>query len=697
MVAGFRIRTVAIEGFKGFTTRKEIEFKQRHVFLLGKNGAGKSSIVEAIRWGLFGSTRRRNEIVANRSHGGRCRVEIALTGDGKQWNLRRTLNPGSTGGSDAVLTDEHGKERLLGEIMPKLGSVDAGEGAHIIFASQEPLPRSQSGKLDSFGRTIFAHLGLTYPQSLLEQMENFLVELELTETRLGEEITNSRQEIDSQIQQFERQRGIILRSPPWDSGHAPSVAETEVRARDLIGEITSKPIDESLLGVSLDALIDNAEETLTDKRAQDQGALQKELTEIVERRRKLEEFRNIHKEIEMQRSKIQDLQSQLSTTLSGDSLEHLQHSVEEELAAKGAMELRRQAVQGTIRLLDRDEGDSADCPVCNASHQRHLLKSQLQDTLRQLPDDTTGTSPELEARLKKVHAINQESQNLSRKLSELEESGRTTRAQIDAEDAKQITDHVSTDNLNAIISRCLEQERSIEARIENRTDWIDAKEKRLFKLKEEQRFHVLQKDLARLLQSRNQFGRVDRAYQDLVAFGESVREIRQVIKTCFNEQLKKDIPGVSENLSRVFAALTNHTWYDRLTIAIDRLPELILQVASSHDPAVIGHPTGVLNGQAQSALALVPYFAFSQTDDTPTEVYLVLLDDPTQAFDEEHIGMLVERLAELGRRVQLIVASQESTRFRKLLPRKFDLGSYVVVEPTSWSYHDGPRLKIEYN
>ena len=697
MVAGFRIRTVAIEGFKGFTTRKEIELKQRHVFLLGKNGAGKSSIVEAIRWGLFGSTRRPNEIVANRSHGGRCCVEIALTRDGKQWDLRRTLNPGSTGGSDAVLTDEHGKERLLGEIMPKLGSVDAGEGAHIIFASQEPLPRSQSGKLDSFGRTIFAHLGLTYPQALLGQMKDFLVEQELTETRLGEEITNSRQEIDSQIQQFERQRGIILRSPPWDSGHALSVAETEVRARDLIGEITSKPIDESLLGVSLDALIDNAEDTLTDKRAQDQGALQEELTKIVERRRYLEEFRNIHKEIEMQQSKIQDVQSQLSTTLSGDSLERLQHSVEEELAATGDMELRRQAVQGTIRLLDRDQADSADCPVCNTSHQRHKLKSELQDTLRQLPDDTTATSTELQARLKKVHTLNQESQNLRRELSELEESGHATRAQIDAEDAEQIPDHVSTDNLNAIISRCLEQERSIEARIENRTDWFDAKEKRLSKLKEEEKFHVLQKDLARLQQSRNQFGRVERAYQDLVTFGESVREIRQVIETCFNEQLKKDIPGVSENLSRVFAALTNHTWYDRLTIAIDRLPELVLQVASSHDPAVIGHPTGVLNGQAQSALALVPYFAFSQTDDTPTEVYLVLLDDPTQAFDEEHIEMLVERLAELGRRVQLIVASQESTRFRTLLPRKFDLGSYVVAEPTSWSYHDGPRLNIEYH
>ena len=158
---------------------------------------------------------------------------------------------------------------------------------------------------------------------------------------------------------------------------------------------------------------------------------------------------------------------------------------------------------------------------------------------------------------------------------------------------------------------------------------------------------------------------------------------------------ENEIPDLSEDLSRVFAALTRHTWYDRLTIAKDILPKLELRVTSSQDPTN-SHPTAVLNGQAESALDLVPYFTFSQADDTPTEVYLVLLDDPTRAFDEGHIEILVERLAELGRNVQLMVASQETTRFRKLVPEKFDPDSYVIVKPTSWSYYDGPELDIEY-
>ena len=124
------------------------------------------------------------------------------------------------------------------------------------------------------------------------------------------------------------------------------------------------------------------------------------------------------------------------------------------------------------------------------------------------------------------------------------------------------------------------------------------------------------------------------------------------------------------------------------------LPKLELQVTSSSDPSGRGHSTEVLNGQAESALALVPYFAFSQTDDTPTEVYLVLLDDPTRAYDEDHIDILVERLADLGKHVQLMVASQESDRFRVMLPKYFERANYLIVEPTRWSHDAGPELSI---
>jgi len=117
---------------------------------------------------------------------------------------------------------------------------------------------------------------------------------------------------------------------------------------------------------------------------------------------------------------------------------------------------------------------------------------------------------------------------------------------------------------------------------------------------------------------------------------------------------------------------------------------------STKDPTGRDDPTGVLNGQAESALDLVPYFAFSQMADTPTEVYLVMLDDPTRASDTEHIEILVKCLGELGRNVQLIVASQETDRFERILPSVFDSDSYVIIEPTDWSPVTGPNVCIRH-
>ena len=186
-------------------------------------------------------------------------------------------------------------------------------------------------------------------------------------------------------------------------------------------------------------------------------------------------------------------------------------------------------------------------------------------------------------------------------------------------------------------------------------------------------------------------------FENMVRVGESLRDIRDLVESTLEEDLRKKVPRVAEELTTVFSALTKHPHYDRLVIDNEQLPRLQLRVASSNDISGQPHPVGVLNGQAQSALELVPYFALSQAEESPTEVYLVLLDDPTRAFDREHIRILVERLADLGKHVQVVVGTQETEAFRELLPGCFERESYVVVEPKNWSYADGPELLPEYD
>ena len=695
MVDGFRIQTVAIEGFKGFTARQVIDFEGRHVFLLGKNGHGKSSIVEAVRWGLFGSTGRRNEIVANRDYPGQCRVEISLMRDGKQWNLRRTALRGVTGGNDPILTDDQGKEHPIREVMPLLDSVDAGEGMHIIFAPQTGVLRRQPEDLSPFEKTILYHLGLTHPRSMLSQTDKFLDEQQLVEDSLGKDLSDIRDEVDRNITHLEHQRGIILNAPPWGGDHVPSVAETENKVRGLITEITGKAPDQSLVGVSLDALIDNAEEALEGRCAHDQGELERELAGIGERKDHLQSLRQAIEAAVTQESVIQNTQSRLDEALGGSSLDEIRQNIDAAREAADTATLRLRIVQDAISLMHRGQVESVHCPVCDEEHDRNDLESALQRTVGQLSAGSTASPIELEGRLEEAEGLAQKLKVLNIELANLTQSTSEARTCVDADNRKGLPSQVSVDDLQAIIEQLCALETSIQEQIDNQKGWNATIQARLSKMREEERFHHIQKDLLELGPSRNQLVRVEAAYQDLVSFGETVRTIRDVIKTCLNERLEEDIPAVSENLSQVFAALTRHPWYDRLMIAKDSLPKLELQVASSADSSGRGYSPEVLNGQAESALALVPYFAFSQADDAPTEIYLVLLDDPTRSYDEDHIDILVERLADLGEHVQLMVASQESDRFRAMLPKYFERANYLVVEPARWSHDAGPELSIE--
>ena len=697
MADGFRVKSVALEGFKGFTTRQEIDIKSRHVFLLGRNGNGKTSIVEAIRWGLFGSLNRQREVVANSDYKGRCRIEIILTCDGEQWNLRRTLIRGVSGGSDAVLTDESGDEHPIGKIMPQLDSVDAGEGAHIIFASQSEPLRRRPTDISAFERTILNHINLLRPKSLLSHLDRFLLEQDALEAEAGEKITTTRSRIDDDIRQLDLRRRRLLSSPPWDSDLAPTVSQSENKARDLIQEISGSRPDESLDGVSLDALIGSAEYFLEESRSQTQSELMREYTAISNRRKKLEALRNNLNSVEEQKAKIENIKSQINSELGGASIEGLHEKVYETREALSTVHLKHRIVDASISLLAREQADVALCPVCNNECQRHALQSALQQNADELSkSETSNLLNRLEDTLKAATSLNNQLQTRADELHQMERLADSTRAFIHAEDMEELAEHETPDFLDEMIAQRLGREASINKQIEDNQAWLGALESRLSKLRDEEFYHQLQKVGVNLRKTKNQFAEVEKAYGNLVSFGESVRRIQKTIKACYSDTLKEEIPEVSLNLSQVFTELTRHPYFDKLVISEDTLPNLVLRVASSQESSGATYPMDVLNGQAESALKLVPYFAFSQPDNTATEMYLVMLDDPTQAFDEEHTETLIERLANLGQHVQLMVASQETSRFREYLPRYFETDAYAVIEPTNWSPQDGPTLNIEY-
>ena len=690
MTEGLRIGRISIEGFKGFTDAQEIEMEHRHLFLIGPNGNGKSSIIEAIRWGLFGSTHRPNDIVRNEGYGGDCRVEIDfLARDGKKWFLRRTLKAGG-GDSRGELFDEDLTEHRLRDVLPQMDSLDAGEGTHIIFSPQSaPLGR-QPEDLTAFERTVFDYLGLKHPRAMLSHLEAFIQEQEEVETSLDGSVSEARRSIDGRIGELEGRRGRIMDSQPWGSGLPPSRQQTKSKAQNLIERIRTTEVGEDVSHFSLGALVDEAEMALDDREGSDRRPLRQELETLNDQLTRLDAIRAVQELLGHKEQDLRKARDSLRTFLDGTSIDELQTLVQRTRQQAQTRDLRKQLGQIAAELVDRSESEGTTlCPVCgeqaDQAKLRHTIsemvcmEGEVKDTDLRTVEDQLNTAQQLK------HDVQEHNDRRGRLQSRLD-------TMITAAHGHGLATDIAEDRMSDHIDSLVGHKLSIEKQINDLDDWLRAIRADLTKLREEADYQQVQRDLINVRAVEADMRQVQKAYESLVTFGRSARDICDAVGSTLKKELRTNTPSVAEDLTNVFSALTRHPHFDRLVFDEQKLPKLELRVVSSSDTSRKRHPTGVLNGQAQSALALVPYFALSQVAETPTEVHLVLLDDPTRAFDRAHTQILIEQLADLGERVQVVVATQETEAFRELLPQSFAAESYMIVEPRSWSYAGGPQL-----
>src|SRR6266536_3195582 len=117
---------MVVGGFKAFGVSQEIALAGRHCFLFGANARGKSSILEAIRWCLFGL--ERDSDVRNRfSEAVDCRVELRLRDPTGLWRLERRLRPGQLR-SDLTIRSPDGEEVTQQQALPNLVRLGTGAG-----------------------------------------------------------------------------------------------------------------------------------------------------------------------------------------------------------------------------------------------------------------------------------------------------------------------------------------------------------------------------------------------------------------------------------------------------------------------------------------------------------------------------------------------------------------------------------------
>jgi len=601
--------------------------------------------------------------------------------------------------------DKAGQPHLLSEVLPQLDSTPAGEGMHIIYAAQSAPLRRSVEDVAPFERSIYSYLGLTDVRIAIRRLEAFLKEHEETESELAGQVNEKRTNFETEQSQLVGLRNRIIENPPWGQGSIPPYQETANRIGGFIKELSSAApseqippsgLEPSLLISEVEKLFERVRQSTTNET---ENALHQTEQRLAQGEMLRKDLDNLNRQVELIQSQSVSVEQELAALLADETVDTLAQATAEAEKQAEEIALLHDLQKKALSWLERRMQSSEDqyCPVCKQVPQA----SDLADDIKGRVSQASNEEVEIVAKRDALRARHMEALRLSAQLGELHD--RETTLQQELEQAREkviqfVTGYSEGQDVGSALQEYMNElynTKTIQQkRLQETTTQQEEWKRRLDRLQEEVRFHRVQEQLRELQNQQQQLQRVEEALRNLALFGDSVKSINEALTNALINTLNRTLPDINKNLTEAFKILTEHPAYDLVFIDSSNPPNLELRVASEDDPLPGWQPSQVLNAQALNALEVVPYFTFSEITDMPFEVYLLLLDDPTQSFDSHHIDILVRKLAELGKHVQLIVASHEVEDIDSLLSEYFGPDEYRVVHVTGFSRKDGPKLEI---
>ncbi|KUK43800.1 MAG: SMC family ATPase [Methanothrix sp.] len=317
-----RLNSLSMKNFKKYRGFVKVEFQDGLTGILGGNGSGKSTIVEAIAWALYGSrasTVRRDFIKCSRaSESDDLEVRLSLNVDGQEMTILRAMRGKSLSpearlaiDGDLVATGTREVDARLEEIL----KINFSDFMKTFYARQKDLDNLIKDRGSEKREYLLALLGLD------EVRERALVE-----------IRSDLKEVEGEIGRIEgamTEIGDVDEAIGLREGEVASLAEELARARGLESDLASE------LGKRLEELEREAELRRSFERLNEVvGRLR---SDIEERRRAISIDEKRLEEIEEGRWRLFELEPKLARlTETRGKLEELEpkRSLHQELLEK---------------------------------------------------------------------------------------------------------------------------------------------------------------------------------------------------------------------------------------------------------------------------------------------------------------------------------------------------------------------------
>lgn len=690
----YRIDSLAVEGFKAFGDPQDIPLAGMHCFLFGPNARGKSSIVEAIRWCLFGL--ERDSDVRNRFREAvDCRVELRLRDASGLWRLERRLRPGQLR-SDLTIRNPDGREVTQKEALPNLVRLGTSAGAVVFFSTQQATRARAYADLTRFHEVLYAHLDLVEAERLRNDLGQCLEEQLEIQRQRAESLQSTENKLQDQLKSVDASLEGILRNPPWELDEVPTRAMSGKRIRSFVSDMAADAGSRVEGDWEPHVALGRAETWVHDRSGERHAKREQSIASIntaIDRLSKqIADIKGAKARVEESIADTTDLNRQLAALCDGNRIDKLEACLK---AASDGLNKEQQlalAYKAVVPLLGPD---IETCPICGLGYNGLDLMNQVTERIQQ----TDSANKQAAERVQQLARQKEQAQNLASRRDAATRGAETAQAesaQLVAQVCRELGcpshewERSAEARLTELKGRVNDVQQEGRSAAEQKTKHLQ----RIKKLREEWRYHQLREEEQRLrrdLQEGLQPAR-DRL-RTLEDFRSTVAAVYKALCEEFDAAVDRALPTVSAQLTEAFRRLTDHPAFDVLRVERAEGPDkMMVRVGSTRASVPWSRPEDVLNGGAFAALGLIPHLVFSGFHAEQAELNVLIVDDPSQSFDTSHVRMLLEELRLASEHAQLLLATHEEERFLPIVRELFSTDTFTVIRVTDFRPDGGPTI-----
>lgn len=719
------MESLEIEGFRGINQRLTFKLDRPIVFFFGKNGFGKSSVLGAIEWCLFGNlayivnpeSRMQDEIVNIFNLEGKARVKLVMVFGNKRYEFTRVKNIGKRNtkftitSPDGEFQDKQAENKCF-----TLLNITFDDFYRAVYLHQESVRGLLIDKPAIRDETMDRLFGLERLRNILKaipirDVRDAVKKLQTKRDRIGERIKGASEKVENDYRKnLENARELGLKEENISFEFGSKKVKSII---DRLGEIAGQ-YDINLLKFSVPTSVEDLNKgsirakkfmnecrktIISDSGVGDTTAKKIRLIELMEKYSKNEEG-------------IKDAKKRLSEieTKYGDKIKiekfigGIKAKIDKLEEKRKNINVRQRVINDAIDYFEKITENS--CPVCGSAIDGKKILEKLKSQIEKLKTKT-------------IDEIDKENEKLEKQKKELEDASSdflTIKGELDTlkikkenqiqsiseligktlEKAENLTEIVSREikKLDADIKKFEDAHKSREEefqRIEGDIDIVKAIHKVLTKKQEYEGIKTLMaSDVEGMKTLRDEIKKLN-LFEDMLT---------QLMKAMTSAQINladEEIKKTSPNISKYYGILCNHPYFRGIRIDV--------QSKKAGGKVKNSYFIKAFNPTERKDTAVSARFSTGQMNCVALSIYMslstvlshklgfLILDDSSQSLDTEHKYSLVEILNKVVSDNQLLISTQD-TEFQKILKSQLSSKEKKCIYTFENWDKKGPSIKF---